>query len=113
MRFRLLKQDFSPAVIAPVLADHVVYGFSALRAEKPYFYSHDDMPLFVACVDVAMRLGNLIPWILSINDRSYLSRLDQLCEEPGVFGVFAGRPGCPSYDLLAASPRNPAPAHSL
>ena len=41
----------------------------------------DDIALFVSCVDVPVSLGNVFQRIASIDDRLYLPRLNQLCEE--------------------------------
>jgi hypothetical protein len=73
----------------------------------------DDIALFVSCFDIPVSLGNLFQRIASIDDRLYLSRLDQLFEELEVFRVFARCPCCPGYDLLAASPRSPLPSNPL
>ena len=49
------------------------------------FHSDDDIPLFVSVFDIAMRLDDLLQQIASIYDRSYLPRINQLCEEHKIF----------------------------
>ena len=44
------------------------------------FHSDDYISLFMSFIHIAMRLGSLFQRIASINDRFYLSRLDQLFE---------------------------------
>ena len=45
------------------------------------FHSNDYISLFVSCFDIPVSLGNLFQRIASIDDRFYLSRLNQLFEE--------------------------------
>ncbi len=50
----------------------------------PFFLclnSDDDISLFVSFFNIPMRLGSLFQRIISINDRFYLSRFNQLFEE--------------------------------
>ena len=60
-------------------------------------HSDDDISLFVSCFDIPVRLGHLFQRIASIDDRFYLPRLDQLCEEDKIF------------DLLTVPASNPWP----
>lgn len=46
-------------------------------------------PFFMSLFDIPVRLSHLFQWINPINDRFYLSRLDQPCEEDKVFDFFA------------------------
>ena len=55
-------------------------------------HSDDDISLFVPFFDIPVRLGHLFQRIASIDDRFYLSCLNQLCEEEQVFRLFACRP---------------------
>jgi hypothetical protein len=45
------------------------------------FHSDDYISFFVSFVDIPVGFDNLFPWIGSIDDRFYLSRLNQLFEE--------------------------------
>jgi len=45
------------------------------------FHCNDHISLFMPFVDIPVRLGHLFQRIESINDRFYLSRLNQLFEE--------------------------------
>ena len=44
-------------------------------------HSYDDISLFAPCFDIAVRLGGLFQRVASIDDRSYLPRLNKLSEE--------------------------------
>jgi hypothetical protein len=52
-------------------------------------HSDDDVALLVALVDIPMRLGGLFQRIAPIDDRCYLSRLNELFEEDQTFGLLA------------------------
>ena len=41
----------------------------------------NDIALFLSCVDIPVGFGSLFQRIASIDDRFYLSRLNQLCKE--------------------------------
>ena len=48
----------------------------------------DDIPLFVSCVDIPVRLGNLFQRIASINNRLKMSRFHQLFEKQQPFSTY-------------------------
>jgi hypothetical protein len=52
-------------------------------------HSDDDVALLVSLVDIPMRLGDLFQRIAPIDDRFYLSRLNELFEEDETFGLLA------------------------
>jgi hypothetical protein len=66
-------------------------GYSADSARAEWWDGHsscvdmghrdDDVALFVSGVDIPVSLGNVFQRIASINDRFYLSRLNQLFED--------------------------------
>ena len=65
---------------------------------------YDDISLLAPRLDIGMRLGNFLHWIDSVDDRLYLSRLDEL---PDVIQNFSCHTREREYDLLAARPRRP------
>ena len=54
---------------------------SALLGFVVVFHSYDHIPLFVSFVDIPVSLGDLFKRIASINDRFYLSRLNEIFEQ--------------------------------
>ena len=53
------------------------------------FYRDDNIPFFVSCIDIAVRLDHVFKWIAPVDDRLDLPRLDQLFDEDQVFqGLF-------------------------
>ena len=56
------------------------------------FHSDDNIFLFMSLFDIPVSLGDLFQRIASINDRFYLPRLNQLCEEDKVVDLLTCRP---------------------
>ena len=50
-------------------------------------HNYDDISLFVSFFDIPMSLGDLLQRIASIDDRSRLSRLNELFEEDQIVSL--------------------------
>ena len=57
---------------------NVIWAQGYVRYSIIMVHGYDDIALLVACVDIAVSLGNLFQGIASINDRFYLVRLKKL-----------------------------------
>jgi hypothetical protein len=63
------------------------------------FHSDDDISLFVALLDIPVRIGHLFQRIASIYDRFYLPSLNQFCEEDKIFDLLTCWPQTRSRKL--------------
>ena len=75
-------------IIWAALVRHFVVFLSRLR------HLNDDIPRFAPHIPITVRLDNLVQGITAINDRSKLSRLNQLTDKgeffPALFGIELG-----------------------
>src|SRR5713101_5073892 len=72
-------------------------------------YLDDYVSLLLSGFDIPVGFGDFLQRIASINDRSDLSRLDELPQEDEILRSVRRRPG---KDTLAACPGSPSPSDS-